>query len=171
LEPVYLEIPSQPTDIQRLMRSLQKIDLVDLQSKLTALLTRADTTLASLKTDDINHHLTNLLISANQVVTSPDLTNAFATLRLTLDEYRALGANLNTNTLEQLRLALEQVRGGMQNFRETLSADSSLRNDLGSMLEQLTDAAQSVAALADYLRNHPNGLLTGRKPLPETNHK
>src|SRR4029079_19627895 len=122
--------------------------------------------LASLKTDDINRHLTNLLISANQVVTSPDVTNAFTSLKLTLDQYRALGANLNTNTLEQVHLALEQVRGGMQNFRDTLAADSSLRTDLGAMLEQWTDAAQSVSALADYLRNHPNGLLTGRKPLP-----
>jgi paraquat-inducible protein B len=167
LVPVYLEIPSRPTDIQKLLQTLQKIDLVDLQQKLSSLLTRADSTLAGLKTDDINHHLTNLLISANQVVTSPDLTNAFTSLKSTLDEYRALGANVNTNTLEQLRLALEQVRGGMQNFRDTLAADSSLRNDLGTMLEQLTDAAQSVAALAEYLRNHPNGLLTGRKPLTE----
>jgi paraquat-inducible protein B len=167
LVPVYLEIPSTPTDIQKLLQTLQKIDLVDLQQKLSSLLTRADSTLASLKTDDINHHLTNLLISANQVVTSPDLTNAFTSLKTTLDEYRALGANVNTNTLEQVRLALEQVRGGMQNFRDTLAADSSLRSDLGTMLEQLTDAAQNVAALAEYLRNHPNGLLTGRKPLTD----
>ncbi len=169
LVPVYVEIPSRPTEIQRLLQNLAKIDLPDLQQKLTSLITRADSVLASVKMDDISRDLTNLLVSANRVVTTPDLTNAFTSLKTALDQYRALGANVNTNTLVQLNRALEQIRGGMENFRDTLSADSSLRNELGITLEQLTDAAQSVSALAEYLRNHPNGLLTGRKPISEKN--
>jgi len=169
LVPVYVEIPSRPTDIQRLMQNLAKIDLPDLQQRLDSLISRADSVLAGIKMDEINRDLTNLLISANQVVKAPDITNAFTSLKTALDQYRALGANVNTNTLVELNRALEQVRGGMQNFRDTLSADSSLRNELGTTLEQLTDAAQSVSALADYLRNHPNGILTGRKPISEMN--
>jgi paraquat-inducible protein B len=169
LVPVYVEIPSRPTEIQRLMQNLAKIDLPDLQQRLNGLIARADSVLAGIKMDEINKDLTNLLISANQVVTTPDLTNAFTSLKTALDQYRVLGANVNTNTLVELNRALEQIRGGMQNFRDTLAADSSLRNELGITLEQLTDAAESVSALADYLRNHPNGILTGRKPISERN--
>ncbi|HXS67264.1 MAG TPA: MlaD family protein [Candidatus Polarisedimenticolia bacterium] len=169
LIPVYVEIPSRPTDIQRLMQNLAKIDLPDLQQRLISLISRADSVLASIKMDEINKDLTNLLISANQVVTTPDLTNAFTSLKTALDQYKALGANMNTNTLEKLNSALEQIHGGMENFRDTLAADSALRNELNTALDQITEAAQSVSALADYLRNHPNGILTGRKPISEKN--
>jgi hypothetical protein len=88
-------------------------------------------------------------------------------LKSTLDQYRLLGANADTNTLRELNRALEDFRGGMENFRDTLSADSSLRNQLSLVLSELTDAAQSVSAFATYLNNHPNGLLTGRRPAPK----
>src|SRR5262249_30292868 len=107
LTPVYIEIPSRPTDVQQFMANLAKMDLTDLQQKLSALVEKADQLLASLKMDDINKDLTNLLTSANQVVKNPDLTNAFTSLRAALDQYKALGANANTNTLEKLNVALE----------------------------------------------------------------
>lgn len=164
---VYDEIPSRPTDIQKLLANLAKIDLTDLQQKLSSLADRADKLLASLKMDQINSGLTNLLISANRVVTDPNLTNAFASLKSTLDQYRLLGANADTNTLRQVNRALVDFRGAIENFRDTLSADSSLRNQLNVALSQITDAAESVGALADYLQNHPNGLLTGRRPVSQ----
>jgi paraquat-inducible protein B len=167
LIPKYPEIPSRPTDVQKLLQNLAKMDLTDLQQKLSALVERADKLLASLKMDQINAGLTNLLISANRVVSNQDLTNAFASLKSTLDQYRLLGANADTNTLRELNRALEDFRGGMENFRDTLSADSSLRNQLSQVLSELTDAAQSVSAFATYLNNHPNGLLTGRRPAPK----
>lgn len=164
---VYPEIPSRQTDIQQLLKNLAKIDLTDLQQKLSHLADTADKLLASLKMDQINEGLTNLLISANRVVTDPNLTNAFASLKTTLDQYRLLGANVDTNTLKELNRALEDFRGGMENFRDTLSANSELRNQLSQVLSELTDAAQSVSAFATYLNNHPNGLLTGRRPVPQ----
>ena len=72
----------------------------------------------------------------------------------------------DTNTLEQLNRALAQTRGGMQNFRDLLAADSSLRNELNHA-RPIAEAAQSVSTLADYLHKYPNSLLTGRKPPPE----
>lgn len=164
---VYQEIPSRPTDIQMLLANLAKLDLTDLQQKLSAVADRADKLLASLKMDQINGGLTNLLISANRVVTDPSLTNAFASLNSALDQYRLLGANADTNTLQQLNLALKDFRGGMENFRDMLSADSALRNQLNQVLSELTQAAQSVSAFATYLNNHPNALLNGRRPVPE----
>jgi paraquat-inducible protein B len=167
LIPKYPEIPSRPTDIQQLLQNLAKMDLKDLQQKLSHLADTADKLLASLKMDQINSGLTNLLISANRVVTDPNLTNAFASLKGALEQYRLLGANADTNTLQQLNRALEYFRGGMENLRDTLSADSELRNQLSQVLSELTEAAQSVSAFADYLNNHPNALLTGRRPVPQ----
>lgn len=167
LIPVYVEIPSRPTDIQKMLANLAKLDLTGLQQKLSDLADRADRLLAGVDMKDINGGLTNLLVSANRVVTDPDLTNAFASLKSSLDQFRLLGANADTNTLVQLNRALEEVRGGMSNFRDTLSADSTLRAQLGVTLDQFTEAAQSISALADYVHNHPNALVFGRKSVSE----
>ena len=177
LTPVFREIPSRPTQIQQLMKNLAKLDLTGLQKDLSSLVTRADTLLASLRMDELTGGLTNVLGSANRVVTNPDLTNAFTSLKNTLDQFQVLATNLNgrvdlladgvTNTLEQVNQTLVQTRGGVQNFRELLAADSSLRNQLNVALDQISEAAQSISAFADYLHRHPNALLTGRKPVSE----
>jgi paraquat-inducible protein B len=177
LTPTYVEIPSRPTQIQKMMENLAKLDLTDLQQKLSSLVAKADKILDQLRLGEITGDLTNLLVSANRVVTTPDLTNAFTNLKEALDQYKLLGANVNerinpladslTNAIENLNRTLVQTKGGMQNFRELLAADSSLRNELSVALDQLAEAASSVSTLADYLHNHPNALLVGRKPTPE----
>jgi len=177
LKQVYVEIPSQPTEIQKMLQNLAKLDLTDLQQKLSGLLAKADKILDQLKLGEITGDLTNLLVSANRVVTTPDLTNAFTNLKEALDQYRLLGVKVNnridpladglTNAVENLNRTLVQARGGMQNFRDLLAADSSLRNELSVALDQITEAATSVSALGDYVHNHPNSLLMGRKPVAE----
>lgn len=177
LKPVYIEIPSRPTEIQALMKNLAKLDINGLTQNLNSLITKIDTVLDRMKLNELTGSLTNFLNSANRVVGNPELTNAFTSLNETLQEYRLLGAKVNhrvdpladglTNTLEQLNRTLAQTRGGMQNFRDLLAADSSLRNELNVTLSQLAEAAQSVSTLADYLHKYPNSLLTGRKPPQE----
>jgi paraquat-inducible protein B len=178
LKPVYTEIPSRPTEIQQLLKNLTKLDLAGLQQQLSTLVTNADKLLVSIRVDEITGGLTNVLGSANRVVNSPDLTNAFTSLKNTLDKFQLLATNLNnrvdllagslTNTLDELNQTLVQTRGGMQNFRDTLAADSTLRSQLNVTLEELTQAAQSVSAFVDYLHKHPNALLSGRKPASES---
>ena len=46
-------------------------------------------------TAEINRGITNLLASMDRLVTSPDITNDLAGLRITLDEYRSFGEKLN----------------------------------------------------------------------------
>jgi paraquat-inducible protein B len=42
--------------------------------------------------------------------------------------------------------------------------DSALRHDLLRMLDELTEMAQSVRALTDYLERNPNSLIFGKSP-------
>ena len=44
-----------------------------------------------------------------------------------------------------------------------LAPDSPMRNDLDQALQQLAGAAQSISSLADFLKQHPNALITGRE--------
>jgi paraquat-inducible protein B len=68
-----------------------------------------------------------------------------------------------TNSLGQANETLAQLRSAVQDLRGILAPDSPLQNDLSLALEQLAGASQSVASLAEFLKQHPNALITGRK--------
>jgi len=144
-----------------------------LQTNLNGLITRLDHTVAELKMAEISRAVTNLLSSVNGLVTNPDITNALAAIRPTLDQYRELGAKVTskvdpladsvTYTLTQANQTLTQIRGAGENLRMMLAPDAPLRNDLDLALEHLAAAAQSISSLADFLKEHPNALIAGRQ--------
>jgi paraquat-inducible protein B len=165
----YQEIPTAPTQIQELLSHLAHVDVRGLFDKANALLSRLDTSLSELNVRDINSGVTNLLTSADRVVTSPDLTNSFIALKRTLDDAGRLLRKIDgrvdpladsaTNTLADLRRTLQDVSGA-------LAPEGPLRVDLTMTLDQFADAARAIADLAEFLQRHPNALLAGRKPGP-----
>ena len=173
LEKKYPELPSEPTDIAKLFENLASLDLKGLQTNVSGLITELRTTVNDLKMADINAGVTNLLGSVNRLVTNADITNALADLRPTIEQYRELGAKVTgkidpladgiTNTLAEANRALAQIRGAGENLRVMLAPDSPVSNDLDLALEQLAGAAQSISSLVDFLKQHPNALITGRQ--------
>ncbi len=176
LKPIYIEIPTQPTGIQELMKNLASLDLSGLEKKLSALTETIESAVVNLKTGELSGGVRNLVASLDRVINSPGLTNSIASVHTTLEQYRVLGEKLNsrvdpladgvTHTLAQADQTLAQIRGGVENLRDLLAPDSSLRNDLTLALDQLAGAAQSISALLEFLHSHPNALITGRE-LPE----
>ncbi len=175
LEKLYPELPSKPTQIQQLMQNLGSLDIKSLQTNLNNLILKLDSTVGGLNMAQINEGVTNLLTSLNRVVTDPDITNGLAAIRPTLDQYRELGAKLTskvdpladsvTNSLAQADRALAQLRGAGENLRTLLAPDAPLRNDLDQALQQLAGAAESITDLVEFLKQHPNALITGREIL------
>lgn len=173
LEKIYPEIPTEPTQIQQFFENLASFDIKTLQKNLNGLILRLDHTIGEFDASEINRGITNLLCSVNALVTSADITNALAGIRPTLDQYRELAVKVTskidplsdsiTNTLVEAKRALGQMRGAGENLRLMLAPDSPVRNDLELALEQLAGAAHSVSALADFLREHPNALIVGRR--------
>ncbi len=174
LKPVYTEIPTAPTDIQKLLASLYRVDLGGISEKLTSILAKLDTTLGEIQMNEINSGLTNLLLSLNAVARSPELTNTLISARETLEEFRLLSSKLRyrvdglsdslNETLTQSGQALSELRKGVEDLRDVLSPQSALRHDLDTALDQVGEASRSVEGLADFLKRHPNALISGRKP-------
>jgi len=173
VEPLYPELPSESTKTQQLFNNLASLDVKSLQTNLTALITELRSTVNQLKMADINAGVTNLLASVNRLVADPDITNALAALRPTLDQYRELGAKVTgrvdpladsvTNSLAEADRALAQIRGAGENLRIMLAPNAPLPNNLDQALQQLAGAAQSLSSLVDFLKQHPNALITGRE--------
>jgi paraquat-inducible protein B len=175
LKPEYPEIPTVPTEIQQFLANLAQLDLHGLTEKLDRLLARLDTALGQFKVAEINAGMTNLLGTANRVLTTPDLTNSLVALRRTLDNAEALLKRVDsrvdpladsaTNTLAAAQKTLEELHLAVQNLNGLLEPDAPVRTELTAALEQLNNAARAIAELAEFLERNPNALLTGRKLL------
>ena len=173
LAQVYKEIPTVPTQIQLLLESLAKVDLVGISQKLDSLLQKLDRGLGELQMAKINAGVTNLLFSLNRLATEPELTNTLASLHQTLEEYRALAATVRAQmdplasgadrALGEATQTLAEMRRTLDDLQDTLAPHGALRQDLAEAIAELGSAAQSVATLADFLERNPGALLGGRK--------
>ncbi|HNU99712.1 MAG: MCE family protein [Verrucomicrobia bacterium] len=173
LDAIYPEIPTEPTRIQQIIAQLTKVDLAGLADRLTALITRLDSKLGEIKTAEISDGLTNLIASLDGFINSPELSNTLASARATLDEYRSVGSRVGARidpladglheTLAQSQKTLADIRGAAANLEMVLGGNAPLWHDLGLALDQLAAAAQSISGLADFLKAHPNALISGRR--------
>lgn len=173
LTPKYHEIPTMPSDVQKLLADLGRLDLPGIAAKVNSLLARLDTSVSQVNVPQINAGLTNLLGAANQLITTPDLTNTVTSARQALDRAQAVLARVDgrvdpladsvTNTLSDARKALADLRRSLQNLSGVIGPDTSFRSDLTQALEQLGNASRAVADLAEFLQRNPDALVTGRK--------
>jgi len=176
LEKIYNEIPSEPTQIQAMMENLASLDIKGISTNINNLIVRVDALVENMRMGEITAGLTNTLGSLNRLLSSPDITNSLASVRTTLDQYRALGEKLTarvdplaesvTNSLAEANRTLAQLRGVAENLRNTLRPDAPLSQDLSQLLNQLAGTAESVSTLLEFLKQHPNALITGRETAP-----
>jgi paraquat-inducible protein B len=180
LEKIYPEVPTVPTKTQQLFNNLASMDFKSLETNLNGLITRLDNAVAELKMAEINTSVNKLLASAdetitsaNKVITNPDIASALASIKPTLDQYRELGAKVTsrvdpladgvTETLAEANRVLSEVRGAGENLKTLIAPDSPVRNDVDRALKQIADATEAIATLADFLKRHPNAIITGRE--------
>jgi paraquat-inducible protein B len=91
--------------------------------------------------------------------------------------FDSIGNNLN-DTLSELHKTLQQVNGSvlpevnntlkgaqktLGNANNALAPDSQLQQNLGGTLQEMQRAARSLRVLTDYLGDHPDALLRGRR--------
>jgi paraquat-inducible protein B len=170
---VYPELPTEPTQIQQLFNNLASLDIKSIEKNLNSLLAKLDKTVGALQMVEINKGVTNLLTSIDRLVNSPEITNDLASVRITLEQYRELGARLAakidplsdsiTNTLAEANRTLTEFRGAGEELKAMLSPDAPIRSELDQLLNQLAGAAQSISTLVEFLQRHPNALIAGRQ--------
>jgi paraquat-inducible protein B len=98
---------------------------------------------------------------------SERLISTMAALDQTLKSTDQLMRNVDASIAPQVTATLKEAQGAMQNAKEALAQGSPLNNNLGDTLLQLSRAAKSLAALADYLERHPEALIRGKPADPK----
>lgn len=79
-----------------------------------------------------------------------------------LDNANTLFKQLNTQLAPQATATLQEASKTFKSAQQTLSSDSPLQGDVRDAMRQLTQTAQSLSLLADYLERHPEALIRGK---------
>jgi len=98
---------------------------------------------------------------------SARLMATMATLQETLRSTDKLMRRVDDSIAPQVNATLQEAQEAMKNAKDALSQGAPLQNDLGSTLLELSRAARSVSALADYLERHPEALIRGKPADPK----
>jgi paraquat-inducible protein B len=93
-------------------------------------------------------------------------------LKRTSDDARRLVNNVNrqvqplqaelAETARTLRATLQSAQKAVDSIDGMMSDDSEFRFQMDNLLRELTLAARSIRAFADYLERHPDALIRGK---------
>lgn len=100
------------------------------------------------------HSLDETLKSADQLLKNMD--------RSLVPEAKAVLTETKT-TLEDVRKTLSEARNTLGGANQVLSTDAPVQVDLRDTLREVSRAAQSLRVLGDYLEQHPESLIRGKK--------
>lgn len=181
----YLEIPTVPSTMSRMMGMLQKIPIDKLAQKALGVLdnlarlsgspelknTLKNANLAveearkllagiSTKVDPLSHSAQATLDEVRQAVGAIEKQ-----LDLTLAHISDLSRDVNRQVdplAKSARGALDQARSAFRSVDNLIGKDSPTRSDLENTLQELAGAARSLRILADYLEQHPDALIKGK---------
>jgi paraquat-inducible protein B len=102
-----------------------------------------------------------------------NMSSSFATLDAVLTESRPGISNLVRSlpefvdgldlTMDRVRISLEQIDHTLGELEEVMEAESPLQYEFRVAIRELSGALGSLTAFTDYMQQHPESLITGKK--------
>ena len=96
----------------------------------------------------------------------PELGHAITELDRTFTNLDRITADVQPQIkplIDSLRETADAAQQALQAARHMLGSSASSGTDLPRLIRELTEAARSIRALTDYLDQHPEALIRGRK--------
>ncbi len=176
-----IDLAQVAQDVDEMVRSVRDIarspELANALRAAGDAFRRADVTLKNLDSQvaAVGERAVATLDDTRQLVKNVDreIVPVAASLRAALDDTRELVRKADREiepltvsfrtTLEAARVTAVSAQGALQTVTRVLDGDTRIGDDLSQALRQLTGAARSLNALADYLERHPEALLRGKQ--------
>lgn len=177
----YPEIPTIPSKLQKLAKTIEQLPLDVLFDKLMKTvegiervvnapevmdsITNVNEALKDVQhlVKNIDRHVEPLVISIEDTsdVARAAMVQAEKTLAMEDGVPGELAAELK-ETLAHSSATMEQVKKTLTEVRYVISEDSETIYELNRALEELSDTARSIRILTDYLEQHPEALIKGK---------
>ena len=189
LEEELIEVPTIPTDLEKLTQILEKLPLeelfYDIKDAVGSIKRLAGSPALAEAIESLNAALKDLenVMAAVKATTVPQINATLksydrlaqnldtqvepmtASITDTARESRILVKNLNDGmgeVLQSTQGALDQAAQALAAFEELAESDSFIQRDLSETLHEVEKAARAVRHLADTLDKHPEALLRGK---------
>lgn len=179
-DPRYVAVPAVPSaisefqaSISEILSSVKKVDFAGLSKELTGLMADARKRLDGVDLKGVTEQWKKTGAQVETLASSPEIKQTFANMNAAATELRGVIAKLDaqvgpagkelTETLAHAKVAVESFNDAATAARKFISTHSGLGDELVGTLEQLSEAADAVKRLADFLERNPNALLTGKK--------
>ena len=169
----YLVVPTLPStmkeltdDASRLLSNLRETDFPGIARKIEDLLGSAREQVGELQTNQLTTRLSTAAESFGQFMKSPDLRAAVEHIELAAAQLQRLSSNIDARVpplATNLSLTLAAASETTRDLRDFLALRNQLGEQTQALLEQLNQTARSIEDFADFLRRHPNALITGRE--------
>jgi paraquat-inducible protein B len=174
LEKKYPEIPTVPTAMEELSKTLQDLKLDELYKKVMLTVEgiekivnspelQATVTSINQTAKDIGQLVRNIDAQAGPLVTNLKTTSEAAN-RTMLQVEKALSTE--NGIPAQLAETLQTANSALRQAEKTLATAQNIaaddRSELNRALTELSAAARTIRLLADYLERHPEALLKGK---------
>ena len=121
---------------------------------------------SSTEITDILASVKSVLRHIDGVTAGPELGHAVKELDRTLTNLDRITTDVQPQIkplIDSLRETAEAAQQTLQAARHMLGSGASSGTDLPRLIRELTEAARSLRALTDYLEQHPEALIRGRK--------
>jgi paraquat-inducible protein B len=168
--PVVPTVPSGMSELvanlSKIVTSLKQIDFAELSHGLKSLLATANQQVGDLDLKKMVAKVTAAAESIEALASSAEAKAAFANLNKTATDVQGLVAKLDTQ-MEPVRAELVQTlhsfHDAAESVRKLLGPQSGLGEEALRTLQQVTETAESLQQLADFLERNPNALITGKR--------
>jgi paraquat-inducible protein B len=115
---------------------------------------------------DILASVKSIVRHIHTMTSGPELGHAIKELDRTLTNLDHVTAEIEPQIkplIDSLRETSEATQRTLQAATNMLGSSAASGTDLPRLIRELTDAARSIRALTDYLEQHPEALIRGRK--------
>ncbi|MDJ0877333.1 MAG: MlaD family protein [Halieaceae bacterium] len=169
----YIIVPTIPTDLERLTRSLQEVDFGELAKDIRGLLNGIDRIVNDEDLQALPERASAMMLAIEELsrrlegevnTLSPDLqtlvTEAGGTMKTLNQDMPELTAGAE-QAMEDLSVTLETAQQALKKMEYLLSDDSPMIYDLRKAAEELGAAGRSLQSLAETLETQPESILKG----------
>lgn len=171
----YLQLPTIPTNLQRIISKLEDIDIGKLSADLESISNGVQSLVSSEDFQELPANLTNTLDSVRELsaqvseqlaTTGPKLDEVLDETAVTVNsanEQLPRIATLVEDNLKVLNEAIAAFESGMQSVNGLASPDSATVFQLNTALQEMTRAGRSLQSLANTLEQQPEAIIWGKR--------
>lgn len=153
-------------NLSKVVSDLHEADFAGLSRELKTLLATANHQVGEVDLKGMVAQVTGAANSIEALANSADAKLAFANLNKTAADVQTLVAKLDTQVepvREDLVRTLHSFHDASENVRKLAGPQSGLGEEAFKTLRHISDAADSLQRLADYLERNPNAFISGKK--------